>query len=239
MKSQHPVIEYVQNVEKETLRYVDSLVQDIKVYFVRDKSGSYHGHLVCTLDRLSKFKLENPELIFYSGDELTDGERLELARVFDLPPDDDGEKNEDNLIDPNTSSLFKHAALMKLVGLDNASNELLRLGLLNDVKKDTLLSTVYYSHKKFKSFEGASNGAKKSHWLKTEIISVIKATWEKYPTLAQVRLVDKLLKHYSKNDRPLVSERIVRIWIKNSKLSPVKPKKFYSGEFDLVFPSKN
>lgn len=234
MKSQHPVIEYVQNVEKETLRYVDSLVQDIKVYFVRDKSGSYHGHLVCTLDRLSKFKLENPELIFYSGEELTDGERLELARAFDLPPDDDGEKGEENITDPNTSSLFKHAALMKLVGLDNASNELLRLGLLNDVKKDTLLSTVYYSHKKFKSFEGAKNASQKTHRLKKEVISVIKSTWEMYPSLSKGRMIEIIKEHYSGG----VSEKTLKTWIKDNKLSPAQPKKYYSGAVSLVFPDK-
>lgn len=239
MKKSHPVIEYVQKVEKETLQYVDRFIHDINIYFVRDNSGGNHGHLICTEDHLSKFRIDNPGLIFYTADELADSERLELARQFDLPHKNDDDLIEKNLVDPNTGSLFSYAALMKLVGLHNASNELLRLGLLNDVKKDTYLSTIYYSHKKFKSFEGASNGAKKSHWLKSEIISVIKATWEKYPTLAQVKLIGKLIEHYKKNDTPQVSERIIRIWVKEYKLSPAKPKKYYSGEFNLVFPSKN
>ncbi|NDO80220.1 hypothetical protein CJP72_05335 [Citrobacter sp. NCU1] len=239
MKQPHPVIEYVQKVERETLRYVDKMIEQIEIYFVRDRSGGYHGHLVCTEEHLSKFKLENPSLIFYTEDELTDNERLELAREFDLAPNDEDEQIEKNLVDPNTSSFFKNAALMRLAGLYNASNELLRLGLLNDVKKDTLLNTIYHSHQRFKSFDGANNGSKKMHWLKNEIVSVIKATWERYPTLAQVRLVDKIFKHYTKNNVPQVSERIIRAWIKANNLAPAKPIKYYSGEFNLVFSSKN
>lgn len=238
MKKNHPVIDYVKNVEKEILHFVDKFVGDINIYFVRDNSGCNHGHLICTDDHLSKFKLDNPNMIFYSEDELTDSERLELAREFDLPHKGD-DPIEKNLVDPNTSSFFKYAALMKLTGLHNASNELIRLGLLNDVKKDTFLSTIYYSHKKLKSFEGAKNGSKKSHRLKDEIISVIKATWQKYPSLAQGRLIGAIIKRYEKNDTSMVSERTIRQWIKEKKLAPDKPEKYYSYKFDLVFPFKS
>lgn len=232
MKEEHPVIEYVKRVETETLKYVDKLLDDIKIYFVCNDLGDYHGHLICTEDHFSEFKLAHPELITYTENDFSDSDKIIIAREFDL--DSDETPLEKGLVDSNTGVLFKNAALMKLLGLHNSCKELLRAGLLNDVSRDNLLSTIFYSHKKFKSFDGAKNASKKTHRLKKEIISVIKSTWEVYPSLSKGRMVEIIKEHYSGG----VSEKTIKTWIRDDKLAPEQPKKYYSGAVSLVLPGK-
>lgn len=232
MKEEHPVIEYVKKVEAETLKYVDRVLDDLNIYFVCNEPGNYHGHLICTEDHFSEFELAHPELNVYTEDEISDGDKIIIAREFDL--DADEPPLEKGLVDSHTGVLFKNAALMKLLGLHNSSKELLRAGLLNDVSRDNLLSTIFYSHKKFKSFDGAKNASQKTHRLKKEIISVIKSTWEMYPSLSKGRMIEIIKEHYSGG----VSEKTLKTWIKDNKLAPAQPKKYYSGAVNLVFPDK-
>ena len=72
--------------------------------------------------------------------------------------------------------------------------------------------------------------SKPRHQFYDEVISVIKATWEKYPGASQTGLHEALCSHYYGK----VSRNSLLKWISDSGLRPEKPKKH--SAFQLVFP---
>ncbi|MQA46682.1 hypothetical protein GEO37_01055 [Klebsiella pneumoniae] len=88
-----------------------------------------------------------------------------------------------------------------------------------EANKREIISTV--------NRENASKPRNKHH---SEVMEVIRLTWDRYPCAPKTALLDALSVHYHKK----VSRNALDNWISLSGLRPPKPKKYTS--FELVFP---
>ncbi|MBN7844197.1 hypothetical protein J0A78_21290 [Providencia rettgeri] len=130
----------------------------------------------------------------------------------------------------------------KMVILKQAHNILSSAGCKNTAKEimelfkielcDIILGDLRYKlkHKEMQSQKAKENASKPRHQYYEEVMSVIKATWDKYPNASQTGIHDALCSHYYGK----VSRNALNTWITKSGLRPPKPKKYSS--FQLVFP---
>lgn len=125
---------------------------------------------------------------------------------------------------------FRSAVIFELMGMTDLCYAM-RMEfygrVANDMFKDILGQEV---EKDVISHVNKAKASKPRHVHYEEVISVIKATWEKYPNASQTGIHEALCSHYYGK----VSRNALAKWISKSGLRPPKPEKYSS--FELVLP---
>lgn len=154
----------------------------------------------------------------------------ENLKIADLIKDMsmEGEWDEEKDYVPN--AMFKSSMILLLCGYDAAARELFMARRMFNIERDNRYLVVESSVRN--KYREAASGPRNKHY--NEIMSVIQATWEKYPASSKKELIRRLIAHYGEQN---VSEDSLRRWIKESGLQPPRPKKF--ERISLVFPEKN
>lgn len=131
-------------------------------------------------------------------------------------------------------TLLNAALALHFIGMKNNANNLARIGI------KLLMEGVFSDEISIREFnEVARKAISDAHREKakkprspyySEVIEVIKLTWEKYPCGAKTALLDALAAHYHGK----VSRNALDNWISLSGLRPPKPEKY--TRLELVFP---
>lgn len=125
---------------------------------------------------------------------------------------------------------FRSAIIFEIMGLDAlcyAMKMEFYARIANDMYQDIIgaeLERAVISH------VNKVKASKPRHQFYDEVMAVIQATWEKYPSASQTGLHEALCSHYYGK----VSRNSLLKWISDSGLRPEKPKKH--SAFQLVFP---
>lgn len=128
-----------------------------------------------------------------------------------------------------------NAALgLYFVGMKNNANDLVRIGIklvMEEVFRDEISLREFNNIAQKAISEAQREKARKPRSpYYSEVIEVIRLTWEKYPCGAKTALLDALAAHYHGK----VSRNALDNWITLSGLRPPKPEKY--TRLELVFP---
>lgn len=130
--------------------------------------------------------------------------------------------------------ILNSAVMLYGLGLTKNADELTRIGLrsfINYVFKDErALEEIKEISSDVISNSQREKAKKPRNPYYSEVIEVIRLTWEMYPCAPKTGLIDDLAVHYHKK----VSRNSINSWIESSGLRPPKPAKYTS--FELVFP---
>ncbi|WP_256972432.1 hypothetical protein [Klebsiella quasipneumoniae] len=131
-------------------------------------------------------------------------------------------------------TLLNAALALHFVGMKNNANNLARIGiklLMEGVFSDEISIREFNEVARKAISDAQREKAKKPRSpYYSEVIEVIKLTWEKYPCGAKTALLDALAAHYHGK----VSRNALDNWISLSGLRPPKPEKY--TRLELVFP---
>lgn len=125
---------------------------------------------------------------------------------------------------------FRAALIFEIMGLLDLCHSMrmeFYSRVANDMFKDMISKEIEKGVMSNVNREKASKPRNKHHG---EVMSVIKATWDKYPAAPKTGILDELAVHYHRK----VSRNALNNWIDASGLRPPKPEKYSS--FQLVFP---
>lgn len=120
--------------------------------------------------------------------------------------------------------------LLRLAKCNNTADEILKIFRVELCELLLGELRVKLRYKEIQSEKAKENASKPRHKYYDEVISVIKATWDKYPNASQTGILEALCSHYYGK----VSRNALNSWIVNSKLRPARPQKYSS--FELVIP---
>ncbi|EPH0647858.1 MULTISPECIES: hypothetical protein [Klebsiella pneumoniae complex] len=131
-------------------------------------------------------------------------------------------------------TLLNAALALHFIGMKNNANNLARIGiklLMEGVFSDEISIREFNEVARKAISDAQREKAKKPRSpYYSEVIEVIKLTWEKYPCGAKTALLDALAAHYHGK----VSRNALDNWISLSGLRPPKPEKY--TRLELVFP---
>lgn len=211
-------------------------IHTLRTGFKSDSSADIAHGLVENI--ISYFESSNNpvnEFLFFIGvednDVNTDEQSIKTLRYMDL-------NNTPFLTDAPLAgdglSILNSALALHFLGLKNNADNLLRIGvkiLMEGVFSDEISIREFNNIAQKAISENQRERAKKPRSpFYSEVIEVIKLTWEKYPGASKTALLDNLAAHYHKK----VSRNALDNWIALSGLRPKKPEKYTS--FELVFP---
>ncbi|EPL1173047.1 hypothetical protein [Morganella morganii] len=132
--------------------------------------------------------------------------------------------------DSNLSFLAKSSAIHEMLGFEKLAKQM-RMKYANLIMELTLKDIRAKAiEEKIISKVNKTKASKPRNPYYSEVMSVIKCTWEKYPCASKTGLIDALFFHY----RGKVSRNTLLNWVNKSGFQPGKPKKYSS--FELVFP---
>jgi len=125
---------------------------------------------------------------------------------------------------------FRSALIFEIMGMDELCHAMkmeFYARIANDMCQDMIGEAL---ERDIISHVNKIKASKPRHQFYDEVMAVIKATWEKYPSASQTGLHEALCSHYYGK----VSRNSLLKWISDSGLRPEKPKKH--SAFQLVFP---
>lgn len=125
---------------------------------------------------------------------------------------------------------FRAAVIFEIMGLLDLCHSMrmeFYSRVANDMFQDRISKEIEKGVMSNVNRKKASKPRNKHHG---EVMSVIKATWDKYPAAPKTGILDELAVHYHRK----VSRNALNNWIDASGLRPPKPEKYSS--FQLVFP---
>lgn len=151
-----------------------------------------------------------------------------------------GSKFENEIVEPGnpillqteeSSELIKAACIFEVLGFEQLAKNMRRF--YAEMLIETMMEEVRQeaNAKKVISDANRKKALRPRHKLYSEVMSVIAATWKKYPRASKTGLLEALTHHYYEK----VTRNAINEWIKNSGLIPPKPEKY--SDFELVFPS--
>jgi hypothetical protein len=163
------------------------------------------------------------EVFLEARDQRCKEENLKIAELInDMSLGGDWDDEKDYIPD----AMLKSSLLLLLKGDDTAARELFIARSMFSIERSNRRFAIDSSVRN--KYREAASGPRNKYY--NEIMSVIQATWEKYPAGSKKELIRRLLAHYKSK----VSEDSLLRWIRDSALQPTRPKKF--ERLILVFP---
>ncbi|AYY74538.1 MULTISPECIES: hypothetical protein [Citrobacter] len=225
-KTNHPVVNYVNNVNKRIADEAVEFSQSADFYIMETASGS--RGFVTTNEKRTVLEELNKGFRFYLRDEISKPEVIDLINEFsgvEYGSFGDIFKLEES------NDLVLSACIMHFMGLDSVADNLLKIAFYNENMKLGQLHFVYHSGKVVERLKQRKNSSQPRNPNYAKAIRILKDTWEKYPAASKNEMLSKLHQYFNGS----VSKDSIKRWIKKSKLQPPKPDKYTA--FSLVINS--
>ena len=199
-------------------------------YFLKDSKGIFNEINNMLALSTKQYWLEKPRMCEIPLDQ----HKKILEHARDLQTSFDSKKNVNSILHAfygeNTTNILKAAFIADVVGCMDLRNDLMILfsSMIEGAYLDKTSSIV--NSNLMKSKEQSDRASKPRNPYYSEVMEVIRLTWESYPKGSPTKLLNELSKHYENK----VSRNSLSNWISGSGLKPLKPEKY--TDLKLVFP---
>lgn len=222
----HPVVTYINSVNKQAYVSVDDVLKD-SIFLVVEYASGERAFSFGNISR-SVLKELNPDKNFYTKDELDDFEISSIIKSVSAGYELEGGGLSPSFSLKESRNALLSASVMHFLGFASVALEIIQSAMVSEKLKFEQLHIAHKSSVIMERYKQHLKSAKPRNTHYEEAIKIISDTWSKYPAASKAGMCSKL-HHYFNG---AVSKDSINRWIKKSKLQPPKPERYTA--FSLI-----